>query len=727
MEENMLKFNKKNPTGRLLPAYPLFVKDPFFSIWSGSDKLNESNTMFWTGLTKKMYGFVQANGKTYCFMGVEPKAEKLEQTYVDLTAFDTKYGFTCDDFDLEVTFTSPLLPTDLVTMSCPVCYFRYTLIPKKDLGKTTVAVFMSEEMCYDNYSAPIRGGRHVLDNGYESAWFGLKKQLVMSHSYDDCSAEWGYWYLTGKKALYGSKEMYAKFVSGDSMEFACDFAQNKFLVAFDEYESVDEPQFGMMTVAFDDTVSIFYFGQWLNGYYFDKTGKNIVEAIVQSIDKSISVFEKCAAFDRKLKKAAKPYGEDYLLVLYGGLRQTMGAHKLVMDRQGNLLWLSKENHSNGCIGTVDVSYPSIPLFLMYAPELVRAMCEPIFKFARMPVWKYDFAPHDVGTYPYCCGQVYGLKYRSGRGTVDTSHFSLPYSQEALPDGSLSPVIPSHPDFTTNHPMYYTFPASDDLYLFEKQMPVEESGDMIIMIAAALLADGNKKMARDNFDLLSKWVKYLVEYGLMPGNQLCTDDFAGHLDKNINLSVKAIVGIEAYSIIARKLGKTEEADRYDAIARDYAKKWKEMCVDENGTPLVFDGDSKETFSLKYNMAFDVIFGTGLFDEDIREKEVDRYISLNNAYGVPLDSRSDYTKSDWILWSTTLSSDIEKRKALIAPIARFLRESPSRYPFTDWYYTTEGTIKGHKNKWGRLTGFKNRTVQGGLFIALLADSEICKLDK
>lgn len=130
--------------------------------------------------------------------------------------------------------------------------------------------------------------------------------------------------------------------------------------------------------------------------------------LTQNTTKSSRTFN---AFDAELKKKAEKYGEDYLLILYAGLRQAVGAHKLVKDRDGNVLFLSKECHSNGCIATVDVSYPSIPLFLIYNPELVKGMMRPIFKFNDMPVWKYDFAPHDAGTYPYCLGQVYGVKCR----------------------------------------------------------------------------------------------------------------------------------------------------------------------------------------------------------------------------------------------------------------------------------------------------------------------------
>ena len=127
--------NNKTAVKQLLPAYPLFVKDPFFSIWSPGERLNESDTIFWTGKTVRTYGLVYADGKTYCFMGVQPKAEKLTQTSLKVTAFGTEYEFTCDSFDLKVVFTSPLMPDDL--KRCPAPYVIWTILslPKNSLAK----------------------------------------------------------------------------------------------------------------------------------------------------------------------------------------------------------------------------------------------------------------------------------------------------------------------------------------------------------------------------------------------------------------------------------------------------------------------------------------------------------------------------------------------------------------------------------------------------------------
>ena len=115
---------------RLLPAYPLWIVDPLFSVWSPSDELAAADTQFWTGKEKKAYGFVRYGEKTYCFMGRMEGAEPLVQTDVRVSAFATEYDFTAEAFELKVRFVSPLLPDDLQLMSCPVCYTEYEIREK---------------------------------------------------------------------------------------------------------------------------------------------------------------------------------------------------------------------------------------------------------------------------------------------------------------------------------------------------------------------------------------------------------------------------------------------------------------------------------------------------------------------------------------------------------------------------------------------------------------------
>ena len=187
------------------------------------------------------------------------------------------------------------------------------------------------------------------------------------------------------------------------------------------------------------------------------------------------------------------------------LRQTMGAHKIVQNAKGQLLFLSKECHSNGCIATADITYPSMPLFLLYNPALVQGMLTPIFDFARMPVWKYDFAPHDAGTYPYCLGQMYAVK---GNAEANDRFVSKMFRRNRQ-----SGIIVSHP-------MVYQYPKNAEIYNFDCQMPIEECSNMIIAAYASVRCGGNDDVLRDNYDTLKTWYDYLDHAGLVPERQLC---------------------------------------------------------------------------------------------------------------------------------------------------------------------------------------------------------------
>jgi hypothetical protein len=395
------------------------------------------------------------------------------------------------------------------------------------------------------------------------------------------------------------------------------------------------------------------------------------------------IVSRCEALDEALTaEAVRVGGESYAAVTTAAYRQSICAHKLIADRDGKPVFLSKEDDSNGCIGTVDVSYPSIPLYLLFQPELVRAMCRPILRYAKLPVWQFDFAPHDVGRYPYATGQVYGLKQSAAIDTL-----------------SADPVVTGDV-----YPPTYLYDGEENLLEHRYQMPVEECGNMILMLAAAMRADGDDALVRENLPLLEKWVKYLEKYGGDPGEQLCTDDFAGHLARNVNLAFKAVSGLAAYGWMMEKLGNSEAAEYYKKVSREMAASVYAKARTDNGTALTLDGVG---WSLKYNAVWATLFGFALLDDAFFQGELSRYAQETNDYGVPLDSRRAYTKSDWILWSAAMADDAAGVEALSAPVARYLRETKSRIPFGDWYDT----------KTGLYCHFIARSVQGGVFMPML----------
>jgi hypothetical protein len=444
-----------------------------------------------------------------------------------------------------------------------------------------------------------------------------------------------------------------------------------------EFPAVSGAEEGFVAAACDDLASINYFGETRRGYWA-REGKSFLTLIEKAVADYQILQERCARFDRDLnQRALASGGMEYQTILNLAYRQTIAAHKFIADEKGEAVFISKECFSNGCAATVDVSYPSVPLYLLYNPELVKGMLRPILRFARMPVWNFDFAPHDAGRYPYVTGQVYGLR------------------QQSMENGEV-------------YPFFYAFPANAALYDIRYQMPVEECGNMLIMLAAVARAEGNAGFAEPHLELAKKWVRYLIEYGEDPGEQLCTDDFAGHLAHNCNLAAKAIMGIESYAMLLDMTGQNTEAREYHDKAKAMAAGWAEKAGRGDHTALVFDRE--DGWSLKYNLVWDKLFGSALFDPAIYENEIRWYLQKQNPYGTPLDSRKDYTKSDWLLWTAAFTNNKPDREALIAPVARFLRETPDRVPFSDWYDTVNA----------QHYYFQNRTVQGGLFMPILADA-------
>ena len=779
-----------------MPAYPLVTHDPYFSIWSFTDKLNESTTRHWTGKSNSLIGLIRVDGKTFKFLGApEAKYKALlphgeEQSYVSryvenapaagwmnisfddknwkegkgmfgakdigantewtskdiwvrrefqisalpinnltllakyddnaevylngekifstgccssgfkeiqipkpilqklragrnvlaihcentggpgfidaglyqalptaaienaiqksvsITATQSKYEFLCGTVRLSLNFLSPLLANDLDLLSRPVSFINVRV--NKDDAKThKIQLFfgVSTQVATNTASQTINAVR-VDDKTLQFLKAGSNEQAVLKRKGDDVRIDWGYAYLSSiSPSVMALGE--PRFAS-PGIPKAILLQQNGANVYMNSYDQIysSGPYDQTYMLAYDDLYSIQYFGQNLQAWW-KKNYSSIEELLQKSAEEYSAIKKKCDAFDKQLyNDAVKAGGETYAKLCVMAYRQSLAAHKLVRGPNDELLFPQKENFSNGSIWTVDVTYPSAPLSLVYNPDLLKGMTDAIFYYSESGKWTKAFPAHDIGTYPLANGQTYG-----------------------------------------------------------EDMPVEEAGNMIILSAAICKAENKADYAKRHWPMLGQWVEFLVKDGFDPANQLCTDDFAGHLARNANLSLKAIVGIASYAMMAHMMGDEATSEKYRNIAKDFASRWMQMAADGDHYSLTFD--KKGTWSQKYNLVWDKLFGLKLFPDSVSQKEVKYYLTKQNKFGIPLDSRKTYTKSDWIIWTSTLANNQKDFSALIQPVYKFATQTPTRVPLNDWHETTDG----------KQVGFQARSVVGGYFIKML----------
>ena len=653
------------------PAVPLVACDPYFSIWSPADKLTDADTVHWTGRPHRLTSLARVDGQTYRLMGKEPaNLSALPQAKLEVLPTRTIYTFEGAGVALTMTFMTAALPEDLDLLSRPVTYLTYRVNATD--GREHDVAFYFDASAEITVNEPVQAVEFsVATAGNITALkIGSQEQPVLGKRGDDLRIDWGYLYVATSPDSSALTRLLNPSIARKAFASGGEFPMVKMvtpLAAEDAPSAVivmppikagTTPSARWLMLAYDDVYSIQYMKRNLRPYW-RRSGweaADLLQAAARDYDK---LTQRCAAFDAELMgDLTQERGAKYAQLCALAYRQCFAAGKVVADANGQPLQFCKENHSNGCIGTSDVFYPMSPQFLLFGPSLAKSFLVPFMNYAASERWRFPFAPHDLGTYPHANGQVYG----GGERTE------------------------------------------------ENQMPVEESGNLLLIMGAIAQMEGNPGFASLYWKQLEQWAEYLKAKGFDPENQLCTDDFAGHLAHNVNLSAKAICGLGAFAKLCDMRGDKAKSEEYFKLAREFAQRWVKEAAEDDHYRLAFDRPG--TWSQKYNLMWDRTLGLGLFPAEVARKEMDYYRKIQNRFGLPLDNRKDYTKLDWILWTATLTQDRADFEALLAPVMRFLNEAPDRSPMTDWYET----------KTARKVGFTARPVVGGVFAQMLYNQPV-----
>jgi hypothetical protein len=315
----------------------------------------------------------------------------------------------------------------------------------------------------------------------------------------------------------------------------------------------------------------------------------------------------------------------------------------------------KEISSNGNFQTVDVVFPFHPILLYMNPDWMKLVLDPLF-INMEAEWPQPYAIHDLGVhYPTATGHADGVA--------------------ALP-------------------------------------PLEESRNMLIMTLAYAQRTGDTAYIDQHWQILSEWADWLISNNtVIPFNQISTDDFAGPLANQTNLALKGIIGLQAASMMANLTGHGEARDRYASTAQDWIGQWEDLAVSKGQDPphTTLNYGADESYGLLYNMYGDALTQTNIVPRRIYEMQSNFYPTVEQRYGVPLDTRDLRTKNDWEIFCAAIASK-ETSAMFLRDIVKFINETPTNGPVTDLHRVNDGTYSPG-------APFRARPVVGGWF-ALLA---------
>ncbi|KAI0185245.1 hypothetical protein EV127DRAFT_208922 [Xylaria flabelliformis] len=737
------------------PAIPLAVRNPYTNVWAANTAtggtLNSQTPSFWTTDPVGWEGVVVVDDTAYEYLGSTNGELPKEAQYasaVPLTVkFDSQssnFTFTAGPVIIEASFLSPVTPKDVCRSSIPLSYLTTSVRSNdgqphhirfySDVSSKWLGVSNRNRISWDlkKNSATVNATSDSQAIPEDLFTWLLHRQNQLVFGEESEFPQWGdFAYTTspsgansfsfecGEATAVRLAFFQNRTLSNNISSFTTDFGDHTPVFAFAHDFGVVDEQVVRYTVGSAQNPIIQFItdngltklAPWWSTCYgdihamirFHWEDYGMVRIIGDEFEKQLQAdvrhfYEGAeelifggAARDLHLAptNGTNQYGQQFVFDSangYGFLepsnwtgisipyvsearsyysivalsaRQVMGAYVFAQDpntTSEDPLVFQKEISSNGNVNTVDVLYPASPFFLYANPNLLRYALQPLYEYQEGQFYPNGYCIHDIGArFPNATGHV---------------------------DGA------------------------------DEYMPVEESANFIIMSYAYYKFTGDASWLTSHYDLLRQFTRYLIDFSLVPEAQLSTDDFAGTLLNQTNLAIKGIIGLQAMSYIATVAKNTADATDYANIAKSYYEQWEYFAIEPSHKHTTLAYQWRSSWGLLYNIYFDKLLNMGFVNQSVYTMQSNWYPSVSQLFGIPLDSRHDYTKTDWQIW-TAATSHADTRRLFINSIAYWLNETVTGGPFTDLYKCTG------RGDYAENAAFKARPVVGGhfAFLALL----------
>ncbi|PIL29028.1 hypothetical protein GSI_09076 [Ganoderma sinense ZZ0214-1] len=639
-------------------AVPLAVRSPYLSAWlpqGAGNALNDIWPQFWTGNSILGWaGFAKVDGSAYVWMG-SPSVpnttfSKATQKSLKWTSTQSIFVMTAGPVDLTITFLSPVEPNDFVNQSLPLSY--YSISAASNDGKShevQVYVDISGEWVTGtsnpliNWSTTGSTGviTHQVQIANPIAFSEVNDRIQDGAVYHSTLNVTGTTYQTGQdivvRALFINNGILANTQDTNFRPTSTNWPI--FAFAHDFGAVTDSPATPVVySVGHSRKNAVQYIilnnGRQVQSSYFWTRFSTMADAISSFLGDYNNAVTRANQFDNAVSNDANRVSSDYASLVALSVRQTFGAIEITVPQHSdgsfdtsNVLTFMKQMR-DASVNTVDVIYPSWPLFLYTNATIGKSLIMPLLQYQTSGQYPNRWCVHDMGSnYPNATGHNDGL---------------------------------------------------------DTKMPIEESGNMVIMALSYAQRTDDLSWLKTYFAILDQWTQFLIADSLIPQNQLSTDVFAGPLANQTNLAIKGIVGIQAMAEIARATGDTGRYTNYSTLAASYVKQWQQFATSSTGSHLTLSYGDNDSWGMTYNLYADKLLGTNASESPLDPIHILLMLSLY---------------SDWSIWTAATTTRSDVRDQIISAVVKYAADGKNSLPLSDWYDTIAGTQADPSSNYAR----------------------------
>ncbi|EJC98586.1 DUF1793-domain-containing protein [Fomitiporia mediterranea MF3/22] len=656
------------------PSLPLAVKSSYLNVWAplgygnASAPLNNAWPRTWDRSLTPLgwYGAIRVDGTAYRFLGEgDLPAGNLQKGFT-FTPTQSSYLYQFGPVNVNITFLSPIEPTDLTRQSMPFSYMYLTVQPN-DGGSHSVQLFsdVSGEFIGGDFGVPVNW---TINESSDFVYLQMNPSSPLPFQELNERPQDGTLYYCMKKTdgvswqIANNTEMHIQFNNGSITTLP--------KTSDGSFHAVGLPYFDTLAIAVDlGTVSsvtdpvVYALGvvrdpvvQYANrnvqiekrsSYYWSNfsTIHDVVNDVLSRFDDAVTA---ATALDKQILGAAGQVSTNYADILSLSTRQVMGGleYTLLKDDSGNFNMSDVKAFLNdmGGIGTggvsaVDVLYAAMPAYLYLNPDILGYLLSPLLEYQESTQYTNPYAAQDLG-----------------------------------------PAFPNATGNANGH-----------------NQKIEQSANMIIMCLAHAQASGDSRLINQHYDLLNKWANYLVNNTMDPGDQTASLSDGIIVNNQTNVVLKGIIGIGAMSKISGYTGHTADETNFVTIAQQYAQQWTSIAVDSSQISISF---GLMNSGLIYNLYADKLLQLNLIPSSVYDTQTQFYKSQLSQwnYGIPMDlsNTSSVARADWMMFAAASTSDISIRDAMHLQIHEYISAFlPQNLPFPILYNPRDGTQIGGEN--------------------------------